>query len=100
EVRALRRDPVTGCGHAHRALARDPEHEVDEVDAAAEHHGVPADVTAPAVRDLVQPSVEVVAVERIDAAEGAAFAFAAEETVEGRRSQHEVRGKPQLGVSA
>ena len=91
--RLLRRDPVAGRGDAGRALAGDPEHQVDDVDAAAEHHGVVLDAAAPAFRDLVQAAVEVIAVEGVELPEAASARLLAGEAVERRGAQDEVRGE-------
>src|SRR5258708_7091742 len=98
ERRALGRDAVPARRDADGALAGDPEHEVDEVAASAEKHRVVLDVAAPAVGDLVEPAVEVVAVEGVDGSEASPLALLACETKEWSASEHEVRREHEFGV--
>ena len=69
ETRSSGADAVARRAGPLRPLAGEPEHEVDEVDAAAQDDRIVRHAAAPALADLVQPAVQIVAVEGIQRTE-------------------------------
>ena len=90
EPRARCADRVTH-GHDHLwLLAREPQHQIDEMHTAPLHHRVAADVGPPALGQLLQSPVEILAVERIYVTQFAPGNRAPQPSVERSRAQDQV----------
>src|SRR4029077_9974134 len=72
ERRSARDESIADGGHAFGSPAGEPNHEIDQMHPPAQEDGIVLDVFAPSVRNRVQATIQVIAVERVDLPEFAA----------------------------